>query len=94
MFKIVTVKTLPKHILWLKYEDGVEGCVDVSHLVGKGVFKLWDKPGEFEKVSIGSAGELVWSDTADLCPDALYMEITGKTPDSTFPGLSREPSNA
>lgn len=94
MFRIAEVKALPQCILWIRYDDGVEGKVDVSHLVGKGVFKLWEKPGEFEKVSIGSSGEPVWSNIAELCPDSLYLKITGKTPETTFPGLNRELANA
>jgi hypothetical protein len=56
-------------------------------LVGKGVFALWNDYGEFCKVQIGSSGELVWGDQLDLCPDALYMKITGERPEETFPGL-------
>ena len=31
--------------IWLRYSDGVAGEIDLSHLVGKGVFKIWDEPG-------------------------------------------------
>jgi len=40
-------------------------------------------------VSIGSGGELRWSDEVDLCADALYMQITGKTPEEVFPGIAK-----
>ena len=38
-------------------------------------------------MAIGSGGELRWSDEVDLCAEALYLEITGKTPDEVFPNL-------
>jgi len=38
MFKPIQVKVLPNYKLWVKYTDGVEGEIDLSHLVGKGVF--------------------------------------------------------
>ena len=94
MFKPVKVKALPDYKIWLKYSDGVEGEVDFSNLVGKGVFKLWNDYSAFQKVYIGSYGEIAWSDKIDLCPDAIYMEITGKTPEQLFPNLQTEEVHA
>jgi hypothetical protein len=90
MAEIVEVQALPEYRLRLKFTDGISGEVDVSYLAGKGVFTKWDQPGEFEKVSIGSSGELVWGEDVDLCPDALYMKITNKKPEEMFPSLKRE----
>jgi hypothetical protein len=84
MFKPVDVKPLAGYKLHLRYADGVEGDVDLSHLVGKGVFALWNDPKAFENVSIGESGEIRWSDKVDLCSDALYMEITGQSPEKVF----------
>jgi hypothetical protein len=41
-------------------------------------------------VSIGESGEIAWNEEVDLCPDALYMKITGKTPEELFPNLKME----
>jgi len=90
MFKIVFVKAMPEYKLMLEYADGTKGEVDVSHLAGKGVFKKWEIPGEFEKVSIGSMGELVWGNDLDLCPDSLYLRLTGKNLGEVFTSLQRE----
>lgn len=65
----------------------ITGEVDLSHLVGKGVFQLWTDPKAFEEVTIGSGGEVRWSDAVDLCADALYLELTGKRADELFPNL-------
>ena len=94
MFRVVEVKPLPEFKLRLRYSDGVEGVVDLSRLAGKGVFRIWDRVGGFEKVAIGSGGEVRWGDDADLCPDALYMEITGKSPEEVFPNLKKAGANA
>jgi hypothetical protein len=83
----VEVKALEDYRIWLRYSDGVEGAVDLSHLVGKGVFRLWDDYREFQKVHIGPGGEIAWSDQIDLCPDALYLRLTGKKPEDIFPKL-------
>lgn len=89
MLKPVEVKALPGYRLRLKYADGVEGEVNLSHLVGRGVFRLWDDPGAFEDVSIGSSGEIRWGDQVDMCADSLYMQLTGKSPEEVFPNLRR-----
>lgn len=70
----------------------MSGIVDLSENVGKGVFALWLDPVFFKQIAIGSFGELVWSDKIDLCPDALYLKVTGKKPDDLFPALRNLPS--
>lgn len=89
MLKPIEVKPLSDHRIWLRYEDGVEGAVDLSHLAGRGVFALWNDPREFQKVHLGPSGEIAWTEDVDLCPDSLYMKITGKTPEEVFPNLER-----
>jgi hypothetical protein len=90
MFKPIQVKALPNYKLWVKYADGVEGQVDLSHLAGKGIFSLWNDYRAFEQVYIGSGGAIAWTDKIDICPDAVYMKITGKTPEELFPSLQSE----
>ena len=65
--------------IWLRYSDGVEGEIDLSDLAGKGVFAAWNEPGYFEKVHIDDSGAVAWDADLELCPDALYLELTGKT---------------
>jgi hypothetical protein len=50
--KIVAAKALPNYRLWVSFEDGIEGEVDLSDLVGKGVFQVWQDPVEFAKVYV------------------------------------------
>lgn len=90
MKHITQVEALKGYRLRLQFSDGAKGVVDVSDLVGKGVFSAWTDFDEFRKVKIGSSGELVWDDRIDLCADALYMKITGKKPEEIFPGLKME----
>lgn len=94
MKKITKVRVLQKYRLELIFDDGISGTVDLSDLAGKGVFSSWRERGVFESVRIGSAGELLWGDKADLCPDALYLKMTGKKPEDLFPALRREPAHA
>lgn len=79
MRKVIEVNASPEYTLLLRFDDGVQGEVNVSHLVGKGIFELWLDREEFMSPSIGGSGELTWgNDSIGLCPNALYMQITGK----------------
>ncbi len=94
MYKPVEIKALENYQLWIKYSDGTQGAVDLSHLAGRGVFALWDDYDAFRKVAIGSSGEIAWSDRVDLCPDSIYMKISGKRPEELFPNLAIEATHA
>lgn len=84
----IAVRPLPTYRIWLRYDDGVEGEIDLSDLAGKGVFRAWEEPGAFEGVTIGAGDAIRWSDEIELCPDSLYLEITGKQPEDLSPGLA------
>ena len=83
------VRPRPHFRLWLRYDDGAEGKVDLSDLAGKGVFKAWLEDDVFASVSLGPHGEISWREAIDLCPDAMYMRLTGKTPEQVFPNLKK-----
>ena len=68
--------------------------MDLSEAVGKGVFALWRDPLAFKQVRIGAFGKLVWADRIDLCPDALYLKVTGKNPEDIFPALREQSTHA
>ena len=94
MRKITMVKVLQGYRLELTFDDGVSGTVDLSNLVGKGVFASWCDYRVFEQVQIGSFGELLWDNQVDLCPDSLYLKATGKKPEDIFPALRHELAHA
>jgi len=89
MFKPLTVTPLPGFRLRIAYEDGVEGEVDLSRLAGKGVFKLWGQPGAFDRVAVADDGAIRWSDQVELCPDSLHLQITHRSAEDAFPGLTK-----
>lgn len=71
-------RPLPNYRLWLRFRDGAEGKIDLSHLAGQGVFAAWNAPGFFEQVAIDEeAGTVCWPGGIDLDPYVLYCRVTG-----------------
>ena len=83
----VEVEARGQFRLWLRFSDGVEGEVDLSDFAGDGVFAAWEDPAFFEAVRIDEMRAVCWGDDVDLCPDALYLELTGMSPEQYLPGL-------
>lgn len=80
MSRIVDVEARDEYRIWIKFEDGVEGEVDLSDLVGKGVFEGWTNRSTFRRVSVNEeTGTVTWPGGVDLCPDSLYEEVTGES---------------
>ena len=67
----------------LSYADGVSGAVDLSHLAGQGVFAAWKDRAFFEAVRLSESGGITWGNDIDLCPDDLYLRLTGKAAGAT-----------
>ena len=94
MFRLVEVRALSGYRLYVRFSDGVEGEADLSDLVGKGVFEAWRDTRFFERAQVGPGRQLRWDDEIEVCPDALYMRVTGKRPEEVFPELMREGTHA
>jgi hypothetical protein len=80
MAQVTQVKALEPYRIWLKFSDGIEGIIDISDIIGKGVFKTIEDPGEFAKVGIDPLTHTVaWPGGIDLCPDSLYKDVKAQT---------------
>jgi len=74
--KPVKVKALEKYLIWLKYDDGTEGTVDISDVAGKGIFKIWDKNNNFSNAYINKETDgIAWSDEVEIDPETVYLQI-------------------
>lgn len=76
---IVEAVPLENYLLKLRFEDGVEGVVDVAKCVSfTGVFAPLRECREFASVQVNSElGTVCWPCGADLDPDVLYALVTG-----------------
>ena len=76
MYRIAEVRPLASYRLFIRFADGVEGELDLSDLVGKGVFAPWIDPEFFGRVGIDpDTHTLAWPGGIDLCPHALHDDL-------------------
>ncbi len=80
MVRPTSVEALPGYRIRVAYTDGTEGLIDLSSDVGLGIFAPLSDETFFRTVHIGQFGQIAWSDDIEVCPDAAYQEITGRTP--------------
>jgi hypothetical protein len=92
--KIIEARPERDFRLFLRFDDATAGTVDLSEFAGRGVFAAWNEPGVFQQARVTDQGAVEWPGEIDLCPDALYLRLTGKSPEDLFPALARRPAHA
>lgn len=92
--RIIAAEPHPSFRLELLFDNGEQGVVDLSGFAGRGVFAAWKHSGIFDQVTITPDGSIQWPGELDMCPDALYMQMTGKRPEEVFPALQNRLSHA
>ena len=90
MIRPTAVEPRDSYRIWLRYSDGAAGEIDLSALAGQGVFAAWQDPACFAAVRLAEHGAIVWDKDLELCPDALYLQLTGKPLSAIMPA-AREP---
>ncbi len=79
MKRPVRIEALSGFRFRVAYPDGVEGVIDLSADVGRGVFTPLADEAFFRTVHIGQFGQIAWSEDIEICPDAAYQEIVHST---------------
>ena len=64
--------------LFLSFDDGISGIVDLSEYRGKGVFGYWNDDANFKKFEI-VWNAITWNENLDLNTLNLHLTITNKT---------------
>lgn len=75
----VQVEPRAGYRIWLRYQDGVDGEIDLADIADTELCKPWREPAFFERVHINDGGAVAWNDDIELCPDSLYAELLGIT---------------
>ena len=76
---VVEVRALGGHRVHLRFDDGVQGELDLGRIVRfRRVFAALKDEHEFARVRVDpELGTITWPNGADLDPDVLYAEVTG-----------------
>ncbi|MDX2180713.1 MAG: DUF2442 domain-containing protein [Bryobacteraceae bacterium] len=79
LLNVVYACALPEHRVLLRFEDGLEGVVDLGTLNFSGVFAPLANPTYFAKLRVDpDLGTIAWPNGADLDPDVLYSKVLAK----------------
>ncbi len=89
MTNVLEVRACERYRIWIRFADGSAGEIDLSDLADKGVFQAWEDQDLFAKAHLAPHGAVAWSAEIELCPDSLYLELTGKSPQQVFSGLGQ-----
>lgn len=78
---VVVVSVLDNYRLRLRFEDGVEGDVDVAAATHfEGIFEPLREPAYFARVRVDpELGTITWPNGADLDPVVLHEAVQGRT---------------
>lgn len=72
MAKLIQIETRPGYRVFLAFDDGVEGEIDLSARLLGPMFEPLKAPALFAAVRIDEFGAPSWPNGADLAPDAMY----------------------
>ena len=89
--ELTSVEARQGYRIWVKYADGTEGEIDLSDIAGKEEYAAWNDPAFFSGVHIDPVTEMItWGNNVEICPDAVYLALTGLPVEELFPDIREE----
>lgn len=80
MLHVTSAKHVRKKIVWLSFDDGTSGEVDLGDSLIGPVFEPLKDDVEFSKVTFDSELEtIVWPNGADFAPEYLHELLTAQS---------------
>ena len=77
MAELISAQAASEQNIYLKYDDGVEGKVDLAKTIENNCFNELKNPEEFEKVYHDKkTNELCWPSGVRLCTNALHEKLS------------------
>jgi hypothetical protein len=75
MRRAKTVKPEAGYRLWVEFDDGLSGSIDLTPDLHGPMFEPLKDVRFFAQVRVDEFGVVCWPNGADLAPDALYQDI-------------------
>lgn len=70
---VIEARYLGGYRVWLRFDDGIEGEIDLEDVLWGPVFEPLKDPTYFANFSIDST--LTWPNGADIAPESLYERV-------------------
>lgn len=71
-YNVTDARYVRDFTVWVKFEDGTEGEIDLSSELWGPVFEPLQDVDFFRRVSVAEYGTIAWPNGADLAPEFLY----------------------
>ena len=77
-YQLIEAKYVKDFVVWVRFDDGVQGEIDLKPEIYGPVFEPLLDPAEFRKFFIHPEFRtLVWENGADLAPEFLHEQAEG-----------------
>lgn len=73
-YTVVDARYVRGYVIWVKFEDGTEGEVDLAGELWGPVFEPLKDPARFRNFKVAEYGTIEWPNGADLAPEFLYQK--------------------
>ena len=85
--RAVEVEARQPFRLWIRFDDGVSGIVDLAQWSTRENFAAWSDATFFETAHLRPHGAIAWGqdDALELDPTAMYLDLTGKSFEDLHP---------
>ena len=76
--RIIEANALENYIIFLRFDDGISGIIDLSMYKGRGLFEFWNDYENFQNFRIIN-NYVTWKDDLDFDTLNFYLTITNKS---------------
>ena len=79
-YLVIDAKYVRDHVVWLRFQDGTEGEVDLGGELDGPVFEPLKDVAYFKNFSLEEYGTIVWPNGADFAPEFLHERANRRVP--------------
>jgi hypothetical protein len=74
-YNVIAVEHVRDYVVWVRFEDGTEGEIDLTNELWGPVFEPLKAPENFRQVAVAEYGTIAWPNGADLAPEFVYERV-------------------